>query len=675
MRLTKGISLLVSAACAVLAVVLSLIGAAPVWLDGLLFDGALGVRSRLIEEPAPAARVAVVAVDPASLASKELASLPRAFFGPVWGQLITDLTMAGATVVAFDFLLPYSANQFQRGYDRPFMAALFRNRQRVVLGRSSRTQPARNYIAALRNDPGALGFTEVFAEPDEIHRKIPTSLSIDDKSSVATLLGASLSRAGVKSFPGDILLAPGAHPESLVPTYGIAAVLRCAKEDPGVLKAAFKDRIVFVGSTMPEEDRKIASSRFIAPQAARPNPKADCGLQKLRASVSDADDVPGVHLHAVAGEAVLSGRMTLPAAPHWTAAVSGMAALAGAAAGFLLAPLWAIAAVIVVGFGLWLGEIGLLSVGLWLPVGLGILSVAGAAVIAYLVRFVLEEGKRRRIQNAFGFYLAPSLVDRLVETAEDLHLGGEKRDVTIMFADLSGFTALSGLVGPEELVARTNEYLTLIVDEVEATGGYVDKFIGDAVMAIWGAPVALEDNAGAAVEAAIRISERIAEKRDLATAAGEHGFAVKVGVNSGDAVVGNVGSEKRFNYTAVGEAVNIAARLEGLPSVYDCWIVLGESMADRVRGRYEMRELDMVAVKGKAEPLRIYEPLGGAEVALKQPYADALALYRAQNFDGAVAIWDGLDDGPSKIMAERARIFQDSPPPRDWDGVWVMTSK
>ncbi len=675
MRLTKGIAVAVSAVCVAASVILSYTDAAPVWLDGLLFDRALSMRARLIETPARAERVAVVAIDPASLNSEELAPLPRAFFGPVWGQLISDLTNAGAQVVAFDILFTYSASKFSKNYDRPFLAALYRNKSRVVLGRSTESFPVRNYMAALRNDPGSLGNIDVFPESDEIFRHSQSILIDRNGKAIPTLSGAALARAGANDAPAKIVLAPEGHPESVIPTYALASVLRCAKSDPEALKAAFDGRVVFVGTTMPEEDRKTTSSRFIPASNKKVTAISPCGLKHLAPSVPDADDVPGVHLHAIATEAVLSNRLTTRATPHATAFVAGAAALAGAAMGFLFAPLYAIAAMILTGIALWVGEIGLLGSGIWLPTGLAILSVVGATIVAYVVRFVLEEGKRRRIQKAFGFYLAPSLVDRMVESADDLHLGGETRDVTIMFADLSGFTALSGIVGPEELVARTNEYLTLIADEVEATGGYVDKFIGDAVMAIWGAPVALEDHAGKAAHAAVRISERIAAQKALANAAGEHGFAVKVGVNSGAAVVGNVGSEKRFNYTAVGEAVNIAARLEGLPSVYDCWIIFGAATAERVHDRYRLRELDKVAVKGKTEPLQIFEPLNDANAHLLQPYQEALALYRAQKFDEAIEIWDSLDDGPSKVMAERARIFLQSPPPQPWDGGWIMTSK
>lgn len=672
MRLTKASTIFVSAACAAAAAVLSISGAAPVWLDGLLFDGAVAVRAQISAQPAKAAHVAVVAIDPESLNSPELSRLPRVLFGPVWGQLTADLTQAGAKVIAFDLLFSYSANQFQKNYDRPFMAALYKYRSHVVLGRTVRNVPARNFLAALRNDADALGTMELAPDTDGVYRNIPTAKLIENGDALPSLVGAALKRVSGNPGPKTIRLAPDAHPETTIPTYGLSSVLDCAKRDPAALKAAFDGRVIFVGSTMPEEDRKTTSSRFLAPSPIAPPPISPCGLRTLPASVPGASNVPGVHLHAIAAEAVLSNSMTKSPAAIWPAAVAGVAALAGAAAGFVLAPLWALAGVLAITFLLWGSEIALLAAGWWLPVGLAILAVIASAIIAYVVRFLLEEGKRRRIQKAFGFYLAPTLVNQMVDDTQDLRLGGEKRNVTIMFADLSGFTALSGIVGPEELVARTNEYLTLIVEEVEATGGYVDKFIGDAVMAMWGAPVVLDNHPASAVTAAIQISEKIAERHARATAAGEHGFAIKVGVNSGDAVVGNVGSEKRFNYTAVGEAVNIAARLEGLPGTYDCSVILGPETAAQVEGLFTLREIDMVTVKGKTEPISIFEPYEGIALAA---YGEALAAYRARSFEAAAEIWGAIGDGPSRVMAERAQTFLNNPPSEEWNGVWVISTK
>jgi class 3 adenylate cyclase len=291
-------------------------------------------------------------------------------------------------------------------------------------------------------------------------------------------------------------------------------------------------------------------------------------------------------------------------------------------------------------------------------------------VLAYVSRFLAEERRRRRVQNAFSQYLSPFVVDALAESDGELRLGGDSRDVTLMFADLSGFTAMSGRVGPEELTEITNAYLALLVAEVEKTGGYVDKFIGDAVMAIWGAPVSDADHAAHAAMAALGGLAAVLQAKAKDDAAGRLGYAVKMGVNSGLAVVGNVGAPGRYNYTAIGETVNIAARLEGVPHDYDAAIVLGPTTAAAIADRFVLCELDWVKVKGKEAPLDIYELLTAKDratpeqLAYPAQYAAALALYRAGDFAAAEAAWSAMTyprvstepSTPPRIMAEPAPI-------------------
>jgi class 3 adenylate cyclase len=269
-----------------------------------------------------------------------------------------------------------------------------------------------------------------------------------------------------------------------------------------------------------------------------------------------------------------------------------------------------------------------------------------------------------------------------------LRLGGERRAVSIMFADLSGFTALSGRVDPETLMEVTNHYLGLLVAAVEATGGYVDKFIGDAVMGMWGAPVADPDHAAHAARAALASVAAVAAAKAEADAAGRPGYSVKMGLNSGPAVVGNVGAPRRYNYTAIGETVNIAARLESVPHDYDCAIVMGPATAAAIAGHFVTCELDWVKVKGKDEPLAVYELIaetetaGATEVAYPAQYAAALALYRAGEFAKAAAAWRAItyprpSVGPStppQIMAARCAELQANPP-ADWDGIFAKTTK
>ena len=252
---------------------------------------------------------------------------------------------------------------------------------------------------------------------------------------------------------------------------------------------------------------------------------------------------------------------------------------------------------------------------------------------------------------------------------------------------------MSERVSSEELVALTNAYLKIISEEVHHTGGYVDKFIGDAVMAMWGAPAENPKHAEGAVRTALRVTERVQKLKEEAESRGEPAFGLKVGIASGSAVVGNVGVEGRLNYTAVGSVVNIASRLEGVAADYGCPIVVERETMSQSKGTMLFNEVDKVRVKGSDRPISIYQPLGdlhtaGPEyVSYQQIYTDALSLYRAQEFEKAISIWNRVDSdsfsslknkstlAPARIMAHRAKTFVSQPPPRSWDGVWTKTTK
>jgi class 3 adenylate cyclase len=238
-------------------------------------------------------------------------------------------------------------------------------------------------------------------------------------------------------------------------------------------------------------------------------------------------------------------------------------------------------------------------------------------------------------------------------------------------------------------MALTNTYHAMMVEAVEGTGGYVNQFLGDAVMAIWGAPLANPDHAASAARAALQIVENIMRSKAEADALGVPGYAVKIGVNSGPAVVGNVGAPKRYNYTAVGETVNIAARLESVPEDYGCRIVIGPATAAAIADRFEVCELDWIKVKGKNEAFSVFQLIGerstaeSAEVRYREQYRAGLERYRAGDFTAAEDIWRQQATGcidafplssPPLIMARRCADLK-SAPPAVWDGVFVKTSK
>jgi class 3 adenylate cyclase/CHASE2 domain-containing sensor protein len=667
---------LTTVGCAIVALVVGFAVSAPLTFDGPLLDVLIWARAALGTPPTSGPNpVAVVAVDSRSLETAALAPYPRVLFAPIWAKLTATLTGAGARAVGFDFLFAYTANRLSPDFDRPFLAALAAHRDRIVLGRTARSLPAPPFLAALDVDEHSLGLTELVADADGVHRHVRRGYRDETMQEVPSLAAALLARAHDTPMPAVVLLTPRA-PAEAIPTYALADVLRCADVSPAALVRAFAGRIVLVGSTVPDEDRKLSSARLL-PAVPAGSVVDPCGLHHLGSSSPTSMTVPGVHLHAIAIDAVARGRVTRTAPSALVAILTAI--LAGTSALFALTQSpWRTTGLVLTGAAMLFGiALEALRRELWLPLALPLTATVVTPAVAYVVRYLVEERTRRRIEVAFGRYLSPQIVAQLAASSAALRLGGERREITVMFADLSGFTALSGKVSPEILTQRTNEYLAYIVAAVEDTGGYVDKFLGDAVMAIWGAPGHDDDHAVHAVRAALGAARRVHAARVAAEARGEIAFSVKIGVNSGPAVVGNVGTAHRYNYTAVGETVNVASRLESVPALYGCAVVAAESTALLARREFTFRELDLIRVKGREAPLAIFEPLGDGAIAgdRYRAYAVALTDYRAMRFSEAAAGWSALDDGPAAIMAERARVFAADPPTTPWDGVWALTSK
>jgi class 3 adenylate cyclase len=411
-----------------------------------------------------------------------------------------------------------------------------------------------------------------------------------------------------------------------------------------------------------------------------------CRLDRLGPSHAEGGTTPGVFVHAAAVQSVLTGNLVRPVPLVGRALAAVLASLGGSLLGFSVAPWLAVLGVIALAaacFGL---AVVVLAFGFWFPVAVPAAAAIVSMVLAYLVRFLVEERRRHRVQHAFSHYLAPSIVDRLAESEAELRLGGERREITVMFADLSGFTALSTRLPPEELMAVTNTYHAMMVEAVEATGGYVNQFLGDAVMAIWGAPLADPDHAASAARTALRIVENIMKAKGEADALGVPGYAVKIGINTGPAVVGNVGAPKRYNYTAVGETVNIAARLESVPEDYGCRIVIGPATAAAIADRFVLCELDWIKVKGKDEAFSVFQLIGEkltaepGEMRYRERYGAGLERYRAGDFATAEDIWRKQATGSipvssaALIMAGRCSDLK-AAPPAVWDGVFVKTTK
>ena len=397
---------------------------------------------------------------------------------------------------------------------------------------------------------------------------------------------------------------------------------------------------------------------------------------------------PGVEMHATALDNIL--RDDFLDQPRWMVLVE-------IAAVFLSVLVLGAALAKVRGVGAALVAVGLVALYLgasqWLfetrGVPLGILYPLVAIALVYMTisvhHFVTVDREKRRTREAFSRYLNPELARLVSESPDLLKLGGSRKCLTVLFSDIRGFTSISEGLEPEMLVEILNVYLGEMTDIIFEHNGTLDKYIGDAIMAVWGAPIDYENHAALACSAALGMSARLRERHEEWSGRGWPRIEAGIGLHTGDMVAGNMGSTAHLSYTVMGDNVNLGSRLEGLTKNYGVAALVSEATRAAAGEQFLTRELDLVAVKGKALPVRVYELLGrrGDDAtleALAQRFEDALALFRNQRWEEAEAAFETLlqdypGDGPSNVYAARCRRFAATPPPEGWAGLTVMETK
>ena len=327
-----------------------------------------------------------------------------------------------------------------------------------------------------------------------------------------------------------------------------------------------------------------------------------------------------------------------------------------------------------------------------------LLSTTAIYLTLIFSSFVREQAQRRQIRSAFSQYLSPALVEQLAQSPEKLVLGGEEREMTIMFSDVRGFTTISESYkhDPQGLTALMNRFLTPLTNAILARKGTIDKYMGDAIMAFWNAPLDDKEHQLNACEAAVDMLERIDalnKQREIEAQEGGHTYIplnVGVGLNTGVCVVGNMGSDLRFDYSVLGDSVNLASRLEGQSKEYGFPVIVGSKTALAVKDKFAILELDFIMVKGKKEPEVIYAIAGREDTAhsgrfqrLRNLTIEMLACYRSRDWEGALeAIERGrkTDDAGAlellyNLYEARIRGYQKNPPPEDWNGAFALLTK
>jgi len=398
---------------------------------------------------------------------------------------------------------------------------------------------------------------------------------------------------------------------------------------------------------------------------------------------------PGIEIHANLIDSILSEDFLLQ--PKWSAIFDVLAIFfAGLLLGIVL-PRVEVIPGLIAGSSIFLGYI-LFCQYLFSSHGLVLNLVYPVTVIFFIYvtitayRYFIETRQKRFIKNAFSTYLAPAVVKQLIDSPEGLNLGGEEREITAFFSDVQGFTSISEALTPHELVELLNEFLTEMTDIILKHEGTVDKFEGDAIIAFFGAPNVLQNHAERTCSACIKMQKRLTELRENWKENEKPELKMRIGLCTGSAVVGNMGSENRMDYTMMGDTVNTAARLEGINKIYDIYTLISESTCISAGSSIATREIDTINVVGKKEPVTIFQLLGYASDVddlmnnTNEHYATGLHAYRNQDWDKAIDFFNSAlkispDDGPSNTMIDRCNKYKSNPPGKNWNGSYTVTTK
>jgi adenylate cyclase len=423
---------------------------------------------------------------------------------------------------------------------------------------------------------------------------------------------------------------------------------------------AFRDKIVVVGASA-------------------------TGIGDLRVTPYGSLDYPGVEIHANIIDNILNQKFLQRGASQVGVDLA-MIGLFGIPLGVVLAiaqPRWmALALVLLVPFAAVV--YAAFQEGWWLNFTIPLATLVANTGLVALYRVLIEEREKRRVRGAFQHYLSPEVIRRLLENPQLVE--PRKTEVSVMFSDVRGFTTISEQLDAQELAALLNGYLTEMTRIVFDNHGTLDKYIGDAVMAIWGAPYEEPGHAGKSCHAALDMMRKLPELQEKWKASGRPVLDIGIGINTGPASVGNMGSALRYGYTAMGDAVNLAARLEGLNKEYSTHILVSETTHASAAGQeFLFRELDLIRVKGKKKPVTIYELLGYRDGAaefdgLVELFTEGRNLYMQRDWEQARYLFEKIlerwpDDGPARIFLSRCFEFIIEGPDPEWDGVYTMKYK
>ena len=640
---------------------------ASAFLFGMLETWSRRISDRLYLPYAADSRIVLVAIDDASMARLGRWPWDRA----VHGELIKRIASVGPLAIGYDVNFPEASDEENDNA----LALAIKQAGNVVLPVEldlSLSSYGDGYIAKSFLPPisqiavaaARIGHTNTPQDADGVVRRVPLYASLQDSGAIPAFAYRILEVSGLEASLSEgtdsanrMIVHYADKPGMAFPIYSAAEVM-----DNLEVRQQLTNRIVLVGATAPDlhDDQRVPTS------ITKP--------------------MSGVEIHASLLNTLLQKKF-LYELPRWILAlwILSIALLLG-----MIIPLvrarWSVPMAVL----LWIGSVVLAFICfdkgwivdiLWITITI---IMSFSAVM--LERRVTSEKQKREIRHAFSHYVSSSVVDSILENPAQLQLGGVRKDMTVMFSDVRGFTTISEGLSPDALVKLMNTYLTRMTDIVFKHEGVLDKYIGDAVMAFWNAPLDQKDHAKRAVDTALEMLSEL-HKMNEEKLFGDIEIKIGVGINSGEMVVGNMGSTDRFDYTVIGDNVNLGSRMEGLTKQYGIALLISESTKDELpEDEYLIRPIDLVAVKGKNKPIKMFEVIKKMidatddEKYLVKTYTEALQAYFVKDFFTAAQLTDQLTsqfpaDGPSKTLKERVEYFAKEPPADDWDGAWVMKTK
>ncbi|HEY7243703.1 MAG TPA: adenylate/guanylate cyclase domain-containing protein [Xanthobacteraceae bacterium] len=686
-------------------------------LQGWSVDALTALRWRVYGnryEPASSPAV-VIGIDAQTYNTAPFKDSATFLWTPEIARVLNAVIEGGARVIGTDVVfersielstIPFEGEPLGgrlHGFDREFLRTLNTGGRagKLVLGGIELREES---ILPTRAQRFAVGFNNiralnVYGDPDDVVRRVPLTFEVGGKSITAfaaelaarslgtqpqIVPGPSLSLAGYRIPAGvsNTLTLNFEGGSQDIPTYSLADLLACAEQgDQEFFRRNFNGKAVILGSVEEAEDRKFTSKRF-ATAPERPATER-CVLPPPATAAFTARSIPGPYIHATAVNNIIRRNALVETGSIQSGAIATTFAAIPAVAALMLPPAGALLSFLALGTIWSLAAVAAFEHAIVLPLLESLFAGLEALFVTIGFRLWVTDKDRRFLRQSFALYLAPTVVEKMMRSSRLPSLGGETRTVTMFFSDVEGFSTFGEKMSPSDLVALTNAYLAAMTDIIEEHGGFVDKYIGDAIVGVFGAPVADEDHAAQAVQAALACCRRLAELNTTAAAFKGQALHHRIGLNSGEALVGNIGSGRRFNYTVIGDVVNLASRLEGANKYFGTSILASETTMTLTGAKFFWREIDMIRVIGREQPLRVYEPV--AEAGKQTPaqsldariYGKALAFWRGRDFgEAAEALASIADhDPPATLFMHRAKQMALSPPDRDWEPINALEGK